>query len=73
MAKVQQLAGVSGTEVTDDLIDVLTARAIIANTKGRKQPNGKEIQGSRRRNVLEALRAEGYTTDEAIRLYEALA
>ena len=72
VAKVQQLAGVSGTEVTDDLIDVLTARAIIANTKGRKQPNGKEIQGSRRRNVLEALRAEGYTTDEAIRLYEAL-
>ena len=73
VAKVQQLAGVSGTEVTDDLIDVLTARAIIANTEGRKQPNGKEIQGSRRRNVLEALRAEGYTTDEAIRLYEALA
>ena len=73
VAKVQQLAGVSGTEVTDDLIDVLTARAIIANTEGRKQPNGKEIQGSRRRNVLEALRTEGYTTDEAIRLYEALA
>lgn len=73
VAKVQQLAGVSGTEVTDDLIDVLTARAIISTTKGRKQPNGKEIQGSRRRNVLEALRAEGYTTDEAISLYEALA
>lgn len=73
VTKVQQLAGVSGTEVTDGLIDVLTARAIIATTKGRKQPNGKEIQGSRRRNVLEALRTEGYTTDEAIRLYEALA
>lgn len=73
VAKVQQLAGVSGTEVTDDLIDVLTARAIISTTKGRKQPNGKDISGSRRRNVLEALRAEGYTTDEAIRLYEALA
>ena len=73
VAKVQQLAGVSGTEVTDDLIDVLTARAIIATTKGRKQPNGKDISESRRRNVLEALRAEGYTTDEAIRLYEALA
>ena len=72
VAKVQQLAGVSGTDVTDDLIDVLTARAIIATTKGRKQPNGKDISGSRRRNVLEALRAEGYTTDEAIRLYEAL-
>ena len=73
VAKVQQLAGVSGTDVTDDLIDVLTARAIIATTKGRKQPNGKDISGSRRRNVLEALRAEGYTTDEAIQLYEALA
>lgn len=73
VTKVQQLAGVSGTEVTDDLIDVLTARAIISTTKGRKQPNGKDISGSRRRNVLEALRAEGYTTDEAIRLYEALA
>lgn len=73
VTKVQQLAGVSGTEVTDDLIDVLTARAIISTTKGRKQPNGKDISGSRRRNVLEALRAEGYTTDEAIQLYEALA
>ena len=73
VAKVQQLAGVSGTEVTDDLIDVLTARAIISTTKGRKQPNGKDISGSRRRNVLEALRAEGYTTDEAIQLYESLA
>ena len=72
IAKVQDQAGVSGTEVTDELLNVMLARAIINSTEGSKNTVGQTISGSKRRNAIQALQNAGFSGQEAVRLYNLL-
>lgn len=72
IAKVQDQAGVSGTEVTDELLNVMLARAIINSTEGSKNTAGQTISGSKKRNAIQALQNAGFSGQEAVRLYNLL-
>lgn len=72
IAKVQDQAGVSGTEVTDELLNVMLARAIINSTEGSKNTVGQTISGSKKRNAIQALQNAGFSGQEAVRLYNLL-
>ncbi|WP_291243978.1 hypothetical protein [Fournierella sp.] len=72
IAKVQDQAGVSGTEVTDELLNVMLARAIINSTEGSKNAVGQTISGSKKRNAIQALQDAGFSGQEAVRLYNTL-
>ena len=72
IAKVQDQAGVSGTEVTDELLNVMLARAIINSTEGSKNTVGQTISGSKKRNAIQALQDAGFSGQEAVRLYNML-
>lgn len=72
IAKVQDQAGVSGTEVTDELLNVMLARAIINSTEGSKNTVGQTISGSKKRNSIQALQNAGFSGQEAVRLYNLL-
>lgn len=72
ITKVQDQAGVSGTEVTDELLNVMLARAIINSTEGSKNAAGRTISGSKKRNAIQALQDAGFTGQEAVRLYNLM-
>ena len=72
IAKVQDQAGVSGTEVTDELLNVMLARAIINSTEGSKNTVGQTISGSKKRNAIQALQDAGFSGQEAVKLYNLL-
>lgn len=72
ITKVQDQAGVSGTEVTDELLNVMLARAIINSTEGSKNAVGQTISGSKKRNAIQALQDAGFSGQEAVRLYNTL-
>lgn len=72
ITKVQDQAGVSGTEVTDELLNVMLARAIINSTEGSKNTVGQTISGSKKRNAIQALQDAGFSGQEAVRLYNLL-
>lgn len=72
ITKVQDQAGVSGTEVTDELLNVMLARAIINSTEGSKNAVGQTISGSKKRNAIQALQDAGFSGQEAVRLYNLL-
>lgn len=72
ITKVQDQAGVSGTEVTDELLNVMLARAIINSTEGSKNAVGQTISGSKKRNTIQALQDAGFSGQEAVRLYNTL-
>jgi len=72
ITKVQDQAGVSGTEVTDELLNVMLARAIINSTEGSKNTVGQTISGSKKRNAIQALQNAGFSGQEAVRLYNLL-
>lgn len=72
IAKVQDQAGVSGTEVTDELLNVMLARAIINSTEGSKNAVGQTISGSKKRNAIQALQDAGFSGQEAVKLYNLL-
>ncbi|MBS6622756.1 MAG: hypothetical protein KH315_11440 [Faecalibacterium prausnitzii] len=72
IAKVQDQAGVSGTEVTDELLNVMLARAIINSTEGSKNTVGQTISGSKKRNAIQALQDAGFSGQGAVKLYNLL-
>lgn len=72
ITKVQDQAGVSGTEVTDELLNVMLARAIINSTEGSKNTVGQTISGSKKRNAIQALQDAGFSGQEAVKLYNLL-
>lgn len=72
IAKVQDQAGVSGTEVTDEFLNVMLARAIINSTEGSKNTVGQTISGSKKRNAIQALQDAGFSGQEAVKLYNLL-
>ena len=72
ISKVQDQAGVSGTEVTDELLNVMLARAIINSTEGSKNTVGQTISGSKKRNAIQALQDAGFSGQEAVKLYNLL-
>ena len=72
ITKVQDQAGVSGTEVTDELLNVMLARAIINSTEGSKNAVGQTISGSKKRNAIQALQDAGFSGQEAVKLYNLL-
>lgn len=72
ITKVQDRAGVSGTEVTDELLNVMLARAIINSTEGSKNTVGQTISGSKKRNAIQALQDAGFSGQEAVKLYNLL-
>lgn len=72
ITKVQDQAGVSGTEVTDELLNVMLARAIINSTEGSKNAAGRTISGSKKRNAIQSLQDAGFTGQEAVRLYNLM-
>lgn len=72
ITKVQDQAGVSGTEVTEELLNVMMARAIINSTEGSKNTVGQTISGSKKRNAIQALQDAGFSGQEAVRLYNTL-
>lgn len=72
IAKVQDQAGVSGTEVTDELLNMMLARAIINSTEGSKNTVGQTISGSKKRNAIQALQDAGFSGQEAVKLYNLL-
>ena len=72
IAEVQEQSGVSGTEVTDELVNTLLARAIIMSAESDKAPNGSAIIGSKKRKAKKALQDAGFSAAEAERLYNRL-
>lgn len=72
ITKVQDQAGVSGTEVTDELLNVMLARAIINSTEGSKNTVDQTISGSKKRNAIQALQDAGFSGQEAVKLYNLL-
>lgn len=72
ITKVQDQAGVSGTEVTNELLNVMLARAIINSTEGSKNAVGQTISGSKKRNAIQALQDAGFSGQEAVKLYNLL-
>lgn len=72
ITKVQDQAGVSGPAVTDELLNVMLARAIINSTEGSKNTVGQTISGSKKRNAIQALQDAGFSGQEAVKLYNLL-
>lgn len=72
ITKVQDQSGVSGTEVTDELLNMMLARAIINSTEGSKNTVGQTISGSKKRNAIQALQDAGFSGQEAVKLYNLL-
>lgn len=72
ITKVQDQAGVSGTEVTDELLNVMLSRAIINSAEGSQNTVGQTISGSKKRNAIQALQDAGFSGQEAVKLYNLL-
>lgn len=70
VADAREYAGAEGTEVNVRLANAIIARTVISAAKADKQPNGKSVPGSRKRNALEALERIGFGATEAEELWE---
>lgn len=70
VAEAREYAGAEGAEVNVRLANAIIARAVISAAKADKQPNGKSVPGSRKRNALEALARIGFGAAEAEELWE---
>lgn len=70
VAEAREYAGAEGAEVNVRLANAIIARAVISAAKADKQPNGKSVPGSRKRNALEALERIGFGAAEAEELWE---
>lgn len=70
VADAREYAGAEGAEVNVRLANAIIARAVISAAKADKQPNGKSVPGSRKRNALEALERIGFGAAEAEELWE---
>lgn len=70
VADAREYAGAEGTEVNVRLANAIIARTVISAAKADKQPNGKSVPGSRKRNALEALERIGFGAETAEELWE---
>ena len=68
--KVQTYSGAEGAELNDRLVNALLGSSIVAEATADYYPNGRPIEGSRKRKAIAALKEAGFDTKTALQMWE---